>query len=158
MRLPARIQAYYIHRKKVYELLKYTLPLVLVGFGGVVIANTDRFMLKSFVSLSAVGIYALALRFKSVLTFLIINPFTRGYGPFRFSIMKQSNAKEIYSRVTTHFCLLLCWMWLILATLSEEVIAMMAKETYHDACLLKICGCNCGSWCFRIPRSGCCYF
>lgn len=122
-----------IHRQKVVELLKYTLPLVFVGFGGVVIANTDRFMLKYYVSLSAVGIYALALRFKSVLTFLIINPFTRGYGPFRFSIMKQSNAKEIYSRVTTHFCLLLCWMWLIMSVLSQDVIVIMAKETYYDA-------------------------
>lgn len=73
------------------------------------------------------------MRFASVLRFLIVQPFTKGYGPFRFSIMKQDDAKEIYARVTTYFTFICVWACIVVAAFSQEVLQVMAKESYWEA-------------------------
>ena len=118
---------------KFREIVKYALPLVFVGLSGTVIGNLGRFFLNLYVSLSAVGIYALGMRFSSIIRFLVIQPFTKGYGPFRFSIMKQDNAKDIYARVTTYFTFFCVWACIAIVALSREVLQIMAKESFWAA-------------------------
>ncbi len=116
-----------------FGLVRYTLPLIFVSMCGTVMGMADRFFLKTYTSLAMVGLYALGMRFASVVNFLVFHPFTRGYGPFRFSIMNRDNAKEIYSRVTTYFCFFFLWACLGVIALAREVIVVMADESYWDA-------------------------
>lgn len=115
------------------KLVRYTLPLIFVSMCGTIMGMADRFFLKTYTSLAMLGLYALGMRFASVVNFLVFHPFTRGYGPFRFSIMNRDNAKEIYSRVTTYFCFFFLWACLGIIALAREVIVIMADESYWDA-------------------------
>jgi O-antigen/teichoic acid export membrane protein len=122
-----------VDMSKFKDIFKYALPLIFVGLSGTIIGNAGRFFLKMYVSLGAVGLYALGMRFSSILRFLVVQPFTKAYGPFRFSIMKQENAREIYARVTTYFSFFCAWACLCIAAFSGEVIQIMAKESYWAA-------------------------
>lgn len=115
------------------RLVTYTLPLVFVGVCGTIIGQADRFFLKTFTSLTEVGLYALGMRFASIVQFLVITPFTQGYGPFRFSIMKKENAPRIYSRVTTYFLFFFLWACLAVTAFAREVIQIMADESYWQS-------------------------
>jgi O-antigen/teichoic acid export membrane protein len=115
------------------ELFVYALPLFFVGISGTVISNADRFFIKSYISLEAVGLYALGFRFATILRFLVIQPFTKGYGPFRFKIMKQDNASEIYARVTTYFTFGCAWAAVGIAAFASETIQIMSHENYWSA-------------------------
>ena len=118
---------------KIAEIFKYAFPLMLVGISGSVISNADKFFLKNYSTVEAVGLYGLAMRFASILRFLVVNPFTRAYGPFRFSIMKQDNARQIYSRVATYFIFICVWACLIIAAFTSEIIMLMADKAYWEA-------------------------
>lgn len=119
--------------QKLRSLLKYSYPLVIASVPGLVIVNADRFFLNSYSTLEAVGLYALALRFGMVMQAMISEPFQTGYGPFRFSIMKQGNAKEIYSRILTYYLFGMTIVGLTLSLLSKEVIEVMASQSFKDA-------------------------
>lgn len=118
---------------KIGAIFKYAFPLMLVGVSGTVISNADRFFLKNYATVEAVGLYGLAMRFATILRFLVVNPFTRAYGPFRFSIMKQDNAKDIYSRVATYFIFICVWACVFIAAFTSEVIMLMADRAFWEA-------------------------
>lgn len=115
------------------RLVNYTLPLIFVSMCGTIMGLADRFFLKTYTSLAMVGVYALGMRFANVVNFLIFHPFTKGYGPFRFSIMNRDNAAEIYSRVATYFCLFFLWACLGVIAFAREVIVVMAHESYWES-------------------------
>ena len=119
--------------RKFGEIAKYGLPLMAAGASGVVIGNLGRFFLNWYVSLSAVGIYALAMRLASILRFLVVQPFGKAYGPFRFAVMKQADAKAIYARVATYFIGVCIWVIVGMIGLSGEILQIMAKENYWAA-------------------------
>ena len=118
---------------KLKPLFKYSYPLVIASLPGIVLRNADRVFLGWYTSLEAVGIYALAVRFGLALQGFVLEPFQLGYGPFRFSIMKQKNAKETYSKILTYFLLLVTIIGLSVAIFSREVIEVMASEFFQAA-------------------------
>lgn len=122
-----------VEPSKLSDAIRYMLPLMVVGLTGTIIGQADRYFLNMYTSLALVGLYGLGMRFSTIIAFLVIQPFTKGYGPFRFSIMDQDNAKDIYARVTTYFCFILLWMSLGMIALAREVIQIMAMESYWSA-------------------------
>ncbi|MBW2021719.1 MAG: oligosaccharide flippase family protein [Deltaproteobacteria bacterium] len=122
-----------VDSSKFKEMLWYCIPLIAVGISGTIIGSLGRFFLNFFLGLGAVGIYSLGVRISSVFRFLAVEPFTKGYGPFRFAISRQEDAKEIYSRVTTYFTLICVWVCLAILGLSREALQIMAKKEYWEA-------------------------
>lgn len=120
---------------KVKELWIYCYPLFIAAIPNLFINNVDRIFIAKYASLEAVGLYALAIRFGMALQGFILEPFQLNYGPFRFSIMKQTNAREIYARSLTYFLYIGAFMGLFIAIFSQETIELMAskpfKETYR---------------------------
>jgi O-antigen/teichoic acid export membrane protein len=123
----------YIHFNKLKEIYLYSYPLVAVGFFGMIINTADRFLIKHFLDLTAVGIYALVFRLGSILRFIYEEPFTKAYGPFRFDVMKKEDAKEIYSRVLTYYILGLSFVYLGISFFTEFIVKIMAKDSYWAA-------------------------
>lgn len=118
---------------KLKSLFRYSYPLVIASIPGVVLVNADRFFLNSYSTLEVVGLYALALRFGMILQIMISEPFQTSYGPFRFSIMKYANAKELYSRILTYYLYGVTITGLVITLLSKEVIEVMASHVYLEA-------------------------
>jgi O-antigen/teichoic acid export membrane protein len=116
---------------KMKAMLKYSYPFLFSSITGVLLGNADRFILTSLFSLEAVGIYSLGLKFSALLSELIIEPFQRSFGAFRFSIMKQDNAGLIQSRTLIYLFIIVCWAGLGISVFSEQVINLLASPNYY---------------------------
>jgi O-antigen/teichoic acid export membrane protein len=122
-----------VHPAKLRAVLRYGQPLMLSMLAASGFQFLDRFVLKSYTSYETLGAYALALRIANVFPVLFLAPFTNGYGAFRFSIMKQPNASDVYSRVVTYYTLGATAVVLALACLSRDIVEMAASLEYSEA-------------------------
>jgi len=86
------------HINKMREILSYSLPFLYSSIVGVVYANMDRFVINAMIGVEALGIYALALKMAQLIQALVGEPFSKAYGAYRFSIMKQADAGQVQNR------------------------------------------------------------
>lgn len=114
-------------------MLRYSLPMGLSGIVAAVTTNVDRFLLKHFLSLEAVGLFGLAMKFALLLMFVVLEPFHRSYGPFRFSVMKQEGAPAIQAQAAHYVFVLAAIVALGIAMLTPEVLLLMATPSYLGA-------------------------
>jgi O-antigen/teichoic acid export membrane protein len=122
-------------KNMVPPMLRYSLPMAAGGILGAVSMNVDRFMMKEMLSLEAVGLYALAMKFALLLTFLVSEPFFRAYGPFRFSILNQPNAGELQALAVRYLVAAASLVGLGIALFMPEVLFLMAGTAYQSAYL-----------------------
>jgi O-antigen/teichoic acid export membrane protein len=118
---------------RIGDMYRYSLPLAMRALVGIAAANVDRLFLRTFVSVEAVAIYGLGQKFAQILKFAVIEPFQLGYGPFRFSVLKRDDAKEVQRRVTVIFALGGTLAALGLAAFTPMVIQLMSPQEYWSA-------------------------
>lgn len=103
--------------KLIREMLIYTAPLVIVGFGGMINETIDRFMITSMYpgtseeARSANGIYSANAKLAIIIT-LFITAFRMGAEPFFFKQAKEENAQRTYARVMKFFVIACCLCFL----------------------------------------------
>ena len=118
---------------KLVPVLKYSFPFLLSTVVALVSTNLDRFLINSILTLQALGIYALALKFSKLLTDLIGEPFNLAYGSFRFTILGQDNAAAIQARVVRYLFSASCLAALGLAYFTGDVLRVMSAPEYWKA-------------------------
>lgn len=103
------------------EMMAYTLPLMIVGLGGMVNETFDRLMLGWWAPVASeaeakaqVGIYSACYKL-SILITLFIQAFRMGAEPFFFQQAKGGNAQATYARVMKFFVITICTMFLVVA-------------------------------------------
>jgi O-antigen/teichoic acid export membrane protein len=103
------------------DMIKYSLPLILVGFAGMINETFDRIMLGWWAPVSSVdaakgevGIYSACYKL-SILISLAVQAFRMGAEPFFFKQAKEENAPKVYARVMKFFVITLCFMFLMVA-------------------------------------------
>lgn len=121
------------HTSKLKAILKYGHPLMLAAVVSSVLNSSDRYFLNAYISAAYTGVYALALRIVQIVPVILTDPFTRSFGPFRFSIMRQENAGAIYSRILLYYVALSGLATLTLAMLAPELVRAIAKDEYSAA-------------------------
>lgn len=114
-------------------MLRYSAPLALGSVVASLIASIDRVLLKDLLSLDAVGLYGLAMKFAVLLVFVVVEPFTRGYGPFRFSIMDQPNAPQIQAQAAHYMFVLAVVAGVGVAMVTPETLLLMSAPAYFSA-------------------------
>lgn len=103
--------------KFIKDLFIYSLPLIIVGFGGMVNEIIDRFLLlKRFPGSiteikSTVGIYSANYKLAALIV-IFIQTFRMGAEPFFFKHAAAENAKENYSRIMNFFVIACCCCFL----------------------------------------------
>ena len=118
---------------KLVPVLKYSYPFLLSTMVALVASTLDRFLINNFITLHALGLYALAIKFSRLLTDLIGEPFNLAYGSFRFTIMKQDNAAEIQARVVRYLFSVSCVVALGLTYFTGDVLRVMSAPEYWQA-------------------------
>jgi O-antigen/teichoic acid export membrane protein len=107
----------HIDRRLWKKLILYSLPLVIVGFGGMINEVVDRILLDYLlpypgdVRNTIIAIYQVGYQFAMLIN-IFIQIFRMGAEPFFFNEMDKSNAKETYARVMKFFVIGSCWMFL----------------------------------------------
>jgi O-antigen/teichoic acid export membrane protein len=115
------------------RMLDFGLPGVPGGISMWILTLADRYFLQFFSTSTQLGLYSLGYKFGLVVSGLVVGPFGLAWAPFIFSVAKEKNAKEVYSRVFTYFMLVTMFVALALSVLSREVLAIMATPAFHDA-------------------------
>ncbi|MEP7277914.1 MAG: oligosaccharide flippase family protein [Bacteroidota bacterium] len=103
------------------EMIVYTLPLLVVGFGGVINETFDRIMLGWWSPAHGetakhveVGIYSACYKL-SILITLFVQAFKLGAEPFFFKQAATENPQRVYARVMKFFVITICAMFLVVA-------------------------------------------
>ncbi len=100
------------------EMMMYSLPLILVGFGGMINETMDRIMIGWWgpggspdANKALVGIYSACYKLAILIT-ISIQAFRMGAEPFFFKQAQSDNAQKTYARVMKFFVITLCLMFL----------------------------------------------
>jgi O-antigen/teichoic acid export membrane protein len=118
---------------KLLAVWKYGYPLMLSGLSFSLLGSSDRYMLNIYSTLGAIGVYALGLRIAKIVPVLIVDPFTKSYGPYRFAIMERPRAEVVYSQVLTYFFLLAAVALLAITAFGREIVRVASSEEYWGA-------------------------
>ncbi len=100
------------------QMMVYALPLILVGFGGMINETMDRIMLGWWgpggspdANKALVGIYSACYKLAILIT-ISVQAFRMGAEPFFFKQAESQNAPKTYARVMKFFVITLCVMFL----------------------------------------------
>lgn len=101
------------------QMMFYSLPIMVAGFGGMINETFDRIMLNWLAPVGSaeaakvqVGIYSACYKL-SILITLFIQAFRLGAEPFFFQQAKGEDAPKTYARVMNYFVLTICVMFLM---------------------------------------------
>lgn len=99
------------------EMMIYALPLLIVGFGGIINETFDRLMLKAWLPGTEeyrneqVGIYNACYKLSLLIT-LFVQAFKMGAEPFFFKQAEGQNPQKVYARVMKFFVIVVTAMFL----------------------------------------------
>jgi O-antigen/teichoic acid export membrane protein len=113
--------------------LRYSAPFLLTTIVGVVASNVDRFLINGMLTLQALGIYALAVKFANLLGELIGQPFGRAYGAFRFSIMNNPEAAAIQARLVRYLVASASAAGLAILFFAKDLLIVMSDREFWPA-------------------------
>jgi O-antigen/teichoic acid export membrane protein len=116
------------------RMMRYALPLLIVGFGGMINETMDRLMLKYLlpenISATQVGIYGACYKI-SILMTLFVMAFKYAAEPFFFAEQKNANAKILYGKVMTYF-VVFCLIIFLGTTLNISWIKYLIGPEYRS--------------------------
>jgi O-antigen/teichoic acid export membrane protein len=118
---------------KLKQMLSYGVYFVPAGLASFVLNWTDRYFLRAYSTMDAIGLYALGYKISMIVVLLVAVPFNQTWHSYLFEIEKQANAREVYSRVATYFIVALTAVALGTAILSREIVRVMAAPAFLDA-------------------------
>jgi O-antigen/teichoic acid export membrane protein len=106
-----------INRNLLRQILVYSAPLIIVGFGGMINETIDRFMIiqrfpgSTAAAKSANGVYSANYKL-ALLIVLFIQAFRMGAEPFFFRQSETGGAQKTYARVMKFFVIACCFCFL----------------------------------------------
>lgn len=119
--LPQLLKVRYIFSKPLWqEIMHYSMPLVVVGFGGMVNEMLSRTVFLKVSPLAQaekehdLGVFGANYKLAVLIT-IFIQVFKMAAEPFFFAQSKNRNAPETYARVMKYFILACCFMFLGIA-------------------------------------------
>jgi len=101
------------------EVMKYSMPLIIVGLGGMVNDVLSRLIYRHVVDLPQqqadheLGVFANIFRLALLIT-IMIQAFRMAAEPFFFNKSKEENAPRTYARVMKFFVIACCFMFLLI--------------------------------------------
>ncbi len=128
---------YCFHKPSFYVLvrmLKFSLPLVFSSIIIVLSNYVDRWMIKSFLSLSEVGIYGVAFKIASIAS-LLTGGFNKAIMPLVYSHHTSSNVPNELSRIFSYFIITCFSVCIILSGMMKELLAFIAPSEYSKAAI-----------------------
>ncbi len=122
------------NEKLFLKMIKYTIPLVVVGFAGMINEVADKIFLKYLTPielnpLKQVGIYGANYKLAVLMT-IFIQMFKYAAEPFFFKHASATDAKEIYSKVMTYF-VIFCLLIFLIVTLYIDAVKILIGSEYR---------------------------
>ena len=118
------------------RMIRYSLPMVIIGLAGIVNEMLDRAALKYLLpydnetNMAQLGIYSACYKL-SILMTLFIQAFRYAGEPFFFAHAKEANAKNTYALVLTWF-VIFCVFIFLLVTLFLDIFQYFVGSAYRE--------------------------
>ena len=113
--------------------LKFSLPVLFLLLGRVLLDSTDRLILQHFVGLSVVGFYSVGSTIGSVLV-MIASSINSAWAPFFYATSKEESeikAKELFSYASVYMGTIILFLGLCAVIFSKEIIYILAPPSYY---------------------------
>jgi O-antigen/teichoic acid export membrane protein len=119
--IPELLNNGFVFNKPLYrKMLRYALPLLLVGLAGIVNETIDRIMLKQILlpkiglksTMEQLGIYGANYKLSIIIT-MFIQAFRYAAEPFFFAQEKKMGSKNMYGNVMNYFVIVVGAMFLV---------------------------------------------
>jgi O-antigen/teichoic acid export membrane protein len=114
------------------EALGFGLPRVPHSIAHQVMGLADRYFLNLFGTLRDVGLYSIGASFGLGLK-LFLSAFEFAWTPFFLSVMKEPDARQIYSRVSTYVIAVLIMLVAGLCAIAPDVVRLTTTAEFHEA-------------------------
>jgi len=118
---------------KLMPVLRYCAPYLGTTLVGIVAGNFDRFLINGVLSVQALGIYALALKFSRILGDFVGVPFNLAFGAYRYTIMSLPDAGPLQARIVRYLSCLLALLGLGLCYFLIDLLRVMTTPEYWPA-------------------------
>jgi len=122
-----------VSRKKFEEMFRYGAPMVVQTLASFVLIYSDRFFLRHFASLSAVGIYGLGYKLAAIVSLLVSAPFGMTWAWQQFDLAKKDDGKEMCARIQLYQLTLLVFIGLAIALLGRDFLRITTPAAYWNA-------------------------
>ncbi len=127
-----RILAFVFKVETIKKYLSFSIPLlpaVLIGWG---VNHINRFLMLGYISLSDIGLYAIALKIASMLK-LVEDAIRMTWGPFLFENLSKSNHKLIFRSALNNAILLAFLLVCLLSLFTKEIYLLFIDKKYLEA-------------------------
>ncbi len=115
-------------------MLRYGLPLVPSLLAAAAMHNLDRFFIREYAGLEAVGLYSIAYQFPFLLNAIMSNAFLHIWGSnTMFSIAQEPDSKRQFAKICTYFMTVLLYALFVLSIGAETLISIFAAPSYSVA-------------------------
>jgi O-antigen/teichoic acid export membrane protein len=111
---------------------KFGLPLVPSALALWAINFIDRIFVGAYKSQAEVGVYSVAIKIASVITFVMF-AFRTAWPAFAYSIEDDRDARRTYSFVLTYLLVVASWIALALGALAPWIVEAMTAPKYQRA-------------------------
>jgi O-antigen/teichoic acid export membrane protein len=120
------------------SMLGYSLPLIPTSIFFWGRGMLDRMVfIPLYLTHTDVGIYAFAMNFYNVVSFLVVVPLSLAWVPYAFSIKDRPDFPKVVSRVLTYFLFVAGWGLLVLGGAAQEMLRIIAKNRdYWEGAML----------------------
>lgn len=115
------------------KMVHFSLPLLLSSLALFLATYADRIILKEYISLTALGLYALAYKFAFMLASLAWGPIQQAWDVKRYEVVKMANATEVFQSTFRQTQLFVIFIALIFVVLSKDILRIMSAEAFHSA-------------------------
>lgn len=119
-------------RTTLREALAFGLPRVPHGFAQQVMAVGDKFVLTRFVSLDALGVYAMGVSV-GLIQKVFLAAFEYAWAPFYYATVREPGAQRIFSAVTTYGVAVLALMTAGLSAIAADLLTVVTHGQYTAA-------------------------
>lgn len=111
-------------------MLSFGAPLMFSNSGLFVLNFSDRFFLKHFQSLEAVGLYAVGYKFGFMMNYLIVQPFFVMWQSRMYAIHALPQHRNIFKQMFVFYAVLLTYAGLTMSVLSPEIVQLMVGKQF----------------------------
>lgn len=115
------------------RMLQFSWPLWFSGIAGLFIWQSNRIFMDAFGTLDELGLYELAAKFATILTFLAWAPFTQVWDVERFTIYRMPGAAQTFSTTFRVVSVFLIAVALGISIFATPTIHIMSSVEYHGA-------------------------
>ncbi len=126
------------NRELAVEMMRYSFPLVIAGFAGIVNETLDRVIMKPLLensgrtneyALTQVGVYSACYKLAMIVT-IFLQAYRYAAEPFFFSHAKNENPNKLYVRIMNYFVAAVCVVFLGVALNIDIFKYFIRNEDY----------------------------